>query len=506
MTAEEQIAQLKEELAAQRAQNAMLQAKLEAQRAENRSLQAENTALRADNAQLREQMEHMLVRLVELEGRLAKDSHNSSKPPSSDGLARKPHRQRQPSGKKSGGQPGHAGHSLQMVEQPDTIVSHRPRECGHCHQPLEGVAGQVVERRQVQDLPVWRVEVKEHQVEEVVCPSCQQVSQGTFPAEVSAPAQYGPGVRALAVYLHQYQLVPMQRTCEVLSELCGCEVSEGTLVGWIECAAEALEPTMEQIAQGVLASPLQHADETGVRLGGKLHWMHVNSTRFLTHLAWHGKRGREALEAIGIWPRYQGRSMRDRWASYDRYSCLHSICGAHLVRDLIYEQEQKEQAWAGEMKEVLLDMHEAANEWRLRGAPCLPPLERDEWIAQYFDVLATGFAAQPPPSPQENAKRRGRRKQTSTKNLLDDLLRRAEQVLAFLDDLRIPFTNNQAERDLRMVKVQQKIAGTFRSEAGITAYCRIRSYLGTMRKQGQAMLAALAAVFAGCPLPIAWEL
>ena len=171
MTAEEQIAQLKEELAAQRAQNAMLQAKLEAQRAENRSLQAENTALRADNAQLREQMEHMLVRLVELEGRLAKDSHNSSKPPSSDGLARKPHSQRQPSGKKSGGQPGHAGHSLQMVEQPDTIISHRPRECGHCHQPLEGVAGQVVERRQVQDLPVWRVEVKEHQVEEVVCPS-----------------------------------------------------------------------------------------------------------------------------------------------------------------------------------------------------------------------------------------------------------------------------------------------------------------------------------------------
>jgi transposase len=210
-------------------------------------------------------------RLAELEGRLAKDSHNSSKPPSSDGLGRKRYSPRKPSGKKSGGQRGHAGHSLQMVEQADTIVTHRPRECAHCHQPLEGVAGQVIERRQVQDLPVWRVEVKEHQVEEVRCPCCQHASRGSFPAEVSAPVQYGPGVRALAVYLHQYQLVPMQRTCEMLSELCGCEVSEGTLAGWVELAAEALSPTMEQIAQGVLASPLQHGDETGVRLVGKLH-------------------------------------------------------------------------------------------------------------------------------------------------------------------------------------------------------------------------------------------
>jgi len=142
-----------------------------------------------------------------------------------------------------------------------------------CHLPLEGVAGQMIERRQVHDLPRWRIEVTEHQVEEVECPRCQQRNRGSFPAEVSAPAQYGPGVRALAVYLHQYQLVPMQRTCELLADLCGCELSEGTLTSWIELAAETLVPSMEQIKQGVLASPLQHADETGVRLGGKLHWL-----------------------------------------------------------------------------------------------------------------------------------------------------------------------------------------------------------------------------------------
>ncbi len=479
-------------------------------------LEAENALLReqirqllgyvAENAALRDQVQRLQGRVAELEGRLAKDSHNSSKPPSSDGLGHKLSHRRPASEKQSGGQPGHVGHSLPMAEQPDTIVRHTPRECEHCHEPLEGGAGQVIERRQVHDLPVWRVEVTEHQVEEVMCPRCRQSSRGSFPAEVSAPTQYGPAVRALAVYLHQYQLVPMQRTCELLRDLCGCEFSEGTLMSWVELAAGRLAPSVEQIKQGVLVSRLHHADETGVHLGGKLHWMHVNSTRFLTHLAWHQKRGRAALEAIGIWPHYQGRSMRDRWASYDRYGCLHSICGAHVVRDLTYEHEQRGQEWAGDLKDVLLGMHTAACEWREQGAACLPVLERDDWVSQYFDVLARGFAAQPPPVLDEAVKRRGRHKQTSSKNLLDDLLRRADQVLAFLDDLSIPFTNNQAERDLRMVKVQQKIAGTFRSEAGITAFCRIRSYLGTMRKQGQAMLAALAAVFVGKPFPVAWEL
>jgi transposase len=442
--------------------------------------------------------------LAELERRLVKDSHNSSKPPSSDTMGRKPHSQRKASGKKSGGQRGHAGHSLQMAEKPDTIVLHRRSECFQCQQPLEGVAGQIIECRQVQDLPVWRVVVSEHQIEQVTCPHCQQANRGTFPAEVNAPIQYGPGIRALGVYLHQYQLVPLQRTCEMLWELCGSEVSEGTLVRWEQQAAEVLCPTMEQIAQGVLLSPLQHGDETGVRLGGKLHWLHVNSTHFLTHLAWHPKRGREALEAIGIWPRYQGRSMRDRWASYDHYGGLFCICGAHVVRDLTYEHEQQGQTWAGELKELLLGMHQAACEWRKGGAARLPLLEREEWLIHYFDILARGFAAQPQPTLEATPKRRGRQKQTSTKNLLDDLLRRADQLLAFLDDLSLPFTNNQAERDLRMVKVQQKIAGTFRSDAGITAFCRIRSYLSTMRKQGHVMLYALAAVFAGRPLPVAW--
>lgn len=196
--------------------------------------------------------------------------------------------------------------------------------------------------------------------------------------------------------------------------------------------------------------------------------------------------------------------MHDRWSSYKRYDCQHSLCGAHVGRELTFLEEHEHQVWAGQMGELLLDMHAAAQEWRARGASQVPALERQAWLAQYFEILASGFAAQPPPCIEDVPKRGGRRKQSAAKNLLDDLLQRAEQVLAFLEDLSLPFTNNQAERDLRMAKVQQKIAGTFRSEEGVTAFCRIRSYLSTMRKQGHGMLAALAAVFAGQPFPIAW--
>ena len=391
-----------------------------------------------------------------------------------------------------------------QVANPDEVLRHRPLVCAHCQQPLEGVAGQLKERRQVHDLPEVRLLVREHQVEEVCCPACQQVSRGSFPAGVEAPVQYGLKLRALAVYLHEYQLVPLARVSELLSDLCACEVSEGTLLLWVQCAAERLAPVVARIADWLSASPVQHADETGVRIAGKRQWLHVNCTRFLTHLACHAKRGRQALEDIGIWPRFRGRAMRDRWASYDHYRCVQSICGAHLVRDCVYVGEQEQQTWAEEMADLLVSMAQAADEWRQHGAQAVPTDERDAWVAQYFDLLASGFAAQPLPSAEDVPKRGGRRKQSAAKNLLDDLLRRAEQVLAFLDDLRVPFTNNQAERDLRMVKVQQKIAGTFRSEGGATAFCRIRSYLSTMRKQGHAMLAALAAVFAGHPLPIAW--
>jgi transposase len=486
MMQEEEVQALREELQAVREENVLLK------------------ALVAELLPLREQVEQLKEHVKQLEKRLCKDSRTSSKPPSSDGLGRQPRSTRRASTKSTGGQPGHPGHTLSQVALPDEIISHRPLACEHCHSGLHEVAGVIAERRQVLDLPEIRLLAREHHVEAVCCPRCHHLTLGRFPKGVSAPVQYGPHVQALAVYLHQGQLLPVARTCDVLAEVCGASISQGTLVRWVEQAASHLGPTVERIAELVARSRLLHGDETGIRVYGMLHWLHVSCTRWLTHLSWHASRGREAMQQIGIWPRFAGRGMHDRWASYDAYPCAHSICGAHLLRDCAAVAEQEQQPWAADMHTFLLDLHAATNEWRTRLVPAMAPIERDEWVARYFEILAAGYAAQPPPLEGTGKKRKGRRKQSAAKNLLDALLHRADQVLALLDDLSIPFTNNQAERDLRMAKVQQKIAGTFRSETGATAFCRIRSYLSTMHKQGHTMLSALAAVFHGQPFPVAW--
>ena len=453
---------------------------------------------------LQEQLVQAHARIKELEDRLAKDSRTSSKPPSSDGLARLPRSTRRSSGKRPGGQTGHPGHTLSMVEQPDEVVRHRPEVCRQCREDLSAVPGSVAERRQVLDVPEIRLLAQEHQVEAICCPTCHTTSLGIFPTSVSAPVQYGPNIQALAVYLHQGHLLPTARTCEALAAICGCQIWEGTLLQWSELAAERLAPTVEHIAELLVASQLQHGDETGIRVYGMLHWLHVNCTRFLTHLAWHASRGREAMDEIGIWPREASRGMHDRLASSDASDCAHSICGAHLVRDCAAVGEQEHQQWVVQMQDFLLDLNDACHQWRLLHLSSVPPIERDEWAARYFEILAAGYAAQPPPPASSAGSHKGRRKQSKAKNLLDALLGRADQVLALLDDLRIPFTNNQAERDLRWAKVQQKISGTFRSATGVTAFCRIRSYLSTMHKQGHPMLSALTAVFHGHPLPVAW--
>ena len=265
---------------------------------------------------------------------------------------------------------------------------------------------------------------------------------------------------------------------------------------------------MQEIKRLLLAQKLDHVDETGARVKGLLHWFHVNATRWLTLYHWHRQRGQKAMDAIGILPEYTGRAIHDRLSSYDHYACAHSICGAHLLRDCLRIAEQDQQPWAQDMHDLLLRMCQITTQARAAGAYRLLQAERDELVLQYFAILEQGFAAHRIQTPSPDVpipKKPGRCKQADAKNLLDALLARAEQVLAFLDDLSVPFSNNQAERDLRMVKVQQKISGTFRSAEGATAFCVIRSYLSTMRKQGRSMLAALAAVFEGTPFSVAWE-
>lgn len=458
-----------------------------------------------------EELERQLLkeklRNLELEKRLAQDSHNSSKPPSSDGYKRKAKR-REKSQKSSGGQAGHPGHALAQRACPDQIVVHRPTQCQRCQQALPQAGGEVKERRQVHDMPPLRLEVTEHQVIEQTCPRCGARCQGVFPVGVEATAQYGPNIQALAVYLSQFQLLPLSRITEFFADLKLGPLSEGSVVNWVHEAAGRLEPTLEALERWLVQSRVTHVDETGGRIQGVLHWFHVLSNQWLTIYHWHRKRGQEAMDAIGLLPNYTGRLLHDRWKSYDCYLCQHSLCGAHLLRDCLFVAEQEGQQWAQTMHDLLLELNTVVNQAQAQGQQALAPAARNHWVARYFEVLSQGYhawnEAHPPPEPT-TPKKRGRHKQDPGKNLLDALLSRAEQVLAFVDDFSVPFTNNLAERDLRMIKVQQKISGTFRSEAGATAFCAIRSYLFTMRKQGRPMLAALAALFQGSPFPVAWE-
>lgn len=472
-------------------------------------------AIEAENGALREQVAALLARVQELEGRLAKDSHNSSKPPASDGLARRTRSLRQPSGRKPGGQPGHRGATLALIQTPDQVVRHHPEVCTHCQTPLTDVAAERVERRQVHDLPPLRLLVTEHQAERVRCPHCQTLSAAAFPAGVEAPAQYGPGVRGLAVYLSQQQLLPVARVHAVLAEVLGCALSVGTVVSLVQRCATALAPTETATKTALAAERVLHNDESPIRVNGAWQYVHVSSTERLTHYGLHAQRGATAMEAIGILPHFRGTSVHDGWSSYWHFGgaggtggtggtggCRHALCNVHHLRELTWIAEQFKQGWAQDLKDLLLEMRTAVAAACAAGVAHLERGQRARLVARYAALLCQGVVANPLPPALPGPPHRGRRKQSPVRNLLDRLFVHQHEVLAFLDDFAVPFDNNQAERDLRMLKVQQKISGCFRSDTGALAFCRIRGILSTLAKQRTAVLEALQALFADGSLPL----
>ncbi len=461
--------------------------------------------LAEQQAQIQAQQEliaALTARVKDLEDRLVKDSHNSSKPPSSDTTKPKTRSLREASGKKPGGQVGHPGHTLRMSERPDRIIVHSPIHCGSCGTSLETVAASGYDRRQVFELPVLKLDVIEHRAEVKCCPQCGQSSQGAFPAEVTQPVQYGARVKALGTYLVEYQLTPYDRTREFFEDVFGQAVPEATVHAGIAQCHAGLAETEEQIKQGLRASSVMHSDETGFYVGGKREWAHVASTDQLTHYAHHTQRGKAATDAIDILPKFHGTNVHDGLGSYPQYTnCQHALCNAHHLRELAFVEEQQGQPWAGKMKALLLAIKQEVAQQVAAGAPCLAESTRQGFEQQYQEILDEGLAANPPaePPPPGTPKKRGRTKQSAAKNLLDRLSQRREAVLAFMNDFRVPFDNNQAERDLRMIKVKQKISGCFRSKEGAAYFCRIRGYLSTVKKQGGKVLEAIEGVFKGAP-------
>ncbi len=460
--------------------------------------------LSAKVCELSAMVEKLEKRLKELEDQVSRNSRNSSKPPSSDGFNKpNPKSRRESSGKQSGGQKGHEGHCLEAVENPDHVLEHPVEECEQCGHGLEDVPASEHERRQVFDLPPIKVEVTEHQAEIKTCSHCGHENKGCFPEGVSAPVQYGPGIKSLRVYLNTYQFIPYGRLQELMADVFSCSLSQGTLANTHQECAEHLGDAYEQIKAHICDSSVSQFDETGISIQGKLSWLHVAGTQDATAYMAHAKRGREAMDQMGILPGFKGTAVHDHWDSYFAYECAHALCNAHHLRELIFVSEQYHQTWAQEMIDCLLDIKTLVDEKKTM-VDRLTAEEIAQFEQRYDRILGKGFLENPSPPPSESLrKKRGRKKQSKPKNLLDRLSEDKAETLAFMYDFNVPFDNNLAERDARMMKVQQKISGTFRGNNSVHDFCRIRSYISTIRKNSGNILEAIQAAFSGNPF-IPW--
>ena len=479
-----------------------------AERPSYEELEARVVAQDARIVELERQVAEALAVIAELRARLGKDSSNSSKPPSSDGYAKpsveakkgrkgkKDRSLRKRSGRKPGGQDGHEGAHLQRVEVPDGEVLHEPQECGGCGGDLAGAerVRDGEESRQVLDLPEEiALRAVDHVAVRRCCDGCGRVSAGSFPTGVEAPVQYGGEIRALGVYLHVFQHIPYDRARQVILDLSGTEVSTGTLKAWVDQAAGGLTEFDERLRELLNKAPVVNFDETGARIAGRLGWVHSASTGQLTRYTMHSKRGVVAIDAAGVLPNFSGIAVHDGWRAYASYTdAIHALCGAHHLRELLCA-EQAGECWALGMSCLLLDTKALVDEAKADGLQALTQQALTELHASYRAVIALGYDEHP--GLAENAKVKMQR--TDAENLLLRLDDKQAEALRFATDFQAPFTNNLAENDIRMVKLQQKISGCWRTDQGAERYLRVRSYISTARKHHQRPLGVLAQLAAG---------
>lgn len=444
------------------------------------------------------QVQALADELASLKARLTKDSHNSSKPPSTDGLQKKTKSLRKPSGKRPGGQKGHKGSTLSWAQNPTrTVTLPLPEKCDRCSEQLALESARIAEKRQVIDLPQIQPEVTQYQSQTLKCQHCGCLHTSLFPPGVTERIQYGPRLKTIGVLLTQWHNLPYQRTSQLMSSLFNVHVSQGSLCKWVEKVASLAQPQVEIIKVNLVNSSVLNVDESGMRVAKKLQWLHIAVTETATWYGLHPTRGMEAIKAHGLLPSYLGILVHDCFSPYWKLSCDHALCNGHLLRELVFIGETTGQKWPQQMADFLISSNKLRNAASLQGTP-LTAAAIQVLTCNYERILAIG--EQLNPRKTERTNKRGRIKQTDATNLLGRLRDHAKAVLHFLRNPKVPFTNNTGERAVRMPKGKQKIAGCFRSDFGAEYYFTIRSYLDTMYKQGHDVFDALLSVFQGTPM------
>jgi transposase len=450
----------------------------------------------AENAQLRVMVEALRVQVAELTARLGQTSRNSSKPPSSDSPFAKPAPKslRGKSGRKPGGQPGHPGSTLALVANPNTRLRHEPRSCAGCGAGLADAPEVAIERRQVFDLPPMTARVTEHQLIARRCP-CGATTCGTAPEGVTAPVQYGPGITAIILYLYVGQFLSKKRTAQAVAELFGTPVSEGTLATMTTRAADGLDEFLEQVKDHIADADVAGFDETGLRVAGRLHWVHCARTDKYTLLTCHPKRGREGINDAGVLGRFHGVAVHDAWAPYDTYlNADHQLCCAHALRELagVTDTAPSDAAWcwATQAAEALTAMQRLVATAIATGTDTVDVDALTRQVQLYRSAAHAGIT-------QTDARSNAVMRKHNA--LARRLLSRQDDYLRFTRDWRIPADNNGSERDIRMTKLRQKISGCLRTLTGAQQFCAIRSYLSTATKHGQHFLEVLIMLAEGRP-------
>ena len=455
--------------------------------------------------QLIEIIETLLVEINQLKeenkklkAQLNMNSSNSSMPPSTDGFKKKAKNNslREKSGKKTGGQPKHKGHTLEKVENPDFVVELKDDICPHCSSNVENVPSLEIKTRQVFDIPEPEIEVTEYRAHSVLCPNCNKVHTSKFPETVTQPTSYGPRIKVLITNLNVQNHISYNRIKEFIKDSYGHNISEGTIHNTLKLGYYNLEKTESEIKKQIITSPQSHVDETGIYIEDSRYWLFVHSTNSYTYYSHHKKRGSEAMDEIGIIPNFEGVLTHDCWKAYLKYkNCSHSFCNAHFLRELNGIKENNDFKFPDKIKEVLLEMKSLVDS----GNPISKEL-KSNLLSNYELEISNGYGEEEKTAIPSEKGKRGRKKQSKAKNLLDRMSQIDEVLGFFLFPGLIPFDNNLAERDVRMIKVKQKVSGLFRSESGANYFCRIRGYLSTLRKSGVNIYEGLKSVFSGNPI------